>query len=87
MRRLVFAQDTGGAIRGAVRADFFWGFGADAGRLARGTKQRGQMWLMMPRAEAANLGRSGVVTRGIGSPGQAQTECLVIDDTFCQDPE
>jgi len=29
MQRLMFAQDTGGAIRGAVRADYFWGFGAD----------------------------------------------------------
>ncbi|HET7096505.1 MAG TPA: murein transglycosylase A, partial [Casimicrobiaceae bacterium] len=34
LNRLVLAQDTGGAIRGAVRADFFWGFGAEAGREA-----------------------------------------------------
>jgi membrane-bound lytic murein transglycosylase A len=27
----VLAQDTGGAIRGVVRADLFWGFGAQAG--------------------------------------------------------
>ncbi len=27
LKRLTLAQDTGGAIRGAVRADFFWGFG------------------------------------------------------------
>lgn len=32
LRRLVVAQDTGGAIRGVVRADFFWGFGAQAER-------------------------------------------------------
>ena len=31
LQRLMLAQDTGGAIRGAVRADFFWGFGDDAG--------------------------------------------------------
>src|SRR3989304_213205 len=34
LARLMFAQDTGGAIRGPVRADFFWGFGAEAGALA-----------------------------------------------------
>jgi membrane-bound lytic murein transglycosylase A len=83
----VFAQDTGGAIRGAVRADFFWGFGADAGRLARGTRQRGQMWLMMPKAEAARLGSGGVVTRGVAGPGRSATECLIADETFCQEPD
>jgi len=34
LQRLVLAQDTGGAIRGAVRADCFWGFGDAAGALA-----------------------------------------------------
>ena len=34
VQRLVFAQDTGGAIRGALRADYFWGFGAEAARLS-----------------------------------------------------
>ncbi|EKE17977.1 MAG: hypothetical protein ACD_10C00185G0001, partial [uncultured bacterium] len=34
MNRLVMAQDTGGAIKGAVRADFFWGFGKEAGEQA-----------------------------------------------------
>jgi membrane-bound lytic murein transglycosylase A len=49
LARLVFAQDTGGAIRGAVRADFFWGFGADAGAQAGRMKQQGRMWLLWPR--------------------------------------
>ncbi len=49
LRRLVLAQDTGGAIRGAVRADFFWGFGADAGREAGRMRQQGRMWLLWPR--------------------------------------
>ncbi len=35
LQRLVMAQDTGGAIRGAVRADFFWGFGREAGTRSR----------------------------------------------------
>lgn len=48
LRRLVMAQDTGGAIKGVVRADFFWGFGAEAGALAGRMKQRGQMWVLLP---------------------------------------
>lgn len=88
MRRLVFAQDTGGAIRGAVRADFFWGFGHDAGRLARGTRHRGQMWLLVPKADVAKLGSGGVVRRGISAgPRATGAECLVADEAFCQEPE
>ena len=52
LRRLVLAQDTGGAIRGVVRADFFWGFGADAGSLAGQMKQQGQMWAILPPGAA-----------------------------------
>lgn len=48
LNRLVFAQDTGGAIRGAVRADFFWGFGPDAGQLAGRMRQKGSMWVLLP---------------------------------------
>ena len=46
--RLMMAQDTGGAIRGAVRADFFWGFGDEAGRQAGRMKQEGKMWILWP---------------------------------------
>lgn len=49
MNRLVMAQDTGGAIKGGVRADFFWGFGDAAGELAGRMKQRGRMWVLLPR--------------------------------------
>jgi membrane-bound lytic murein transglycosylase A len=42
------AQDTGGAIRGLVRADLFWGFGASAGQSAGKMKQAGRMWLLWP---------------------------------------
>ncbi|MHB8983721.1 murein transglycosylase A [Thiobacillus sp.] len=49
LNRLVMAQDTGGAIRGGVRADFFWGFGAAAGERAGRMKQRGRMWILLPR--------------------------------------
>ncbi|HLO63260.1 MAG TPA: murein transglycosylase A [Azonexus sp.] len=48
MNRLVMAQDTGGAIKGAVRADFFWGFGKEAGEQAGRMKQSGRMWILLP---------------------------------------
>ena len=48
MNRLVLAQDTGGAIKGAVRADFFWGFGKEAGEQAGRMKQSGRMWVLLP---------------------------------------
>lgn len=49
MRRLVMAQDTGSAIKGGVRADYFWGFGDGAGDLAGAMKQQGKMWVLLPR--------------------------------------
>jgi membrane-bound lytic murein transglycosylase A len=49
MDRLVFAQDTGTAIRGAARADLYWGFGDEAGQLAGRMKQKGQMWVLWPK--------------------------------------
>lgn len=49
LQRLVNAQDTGGAIRGPVRADYYWGSGHAAGDLAGNTKQRGQLWLLWPK--------------------------------------
>jgi membrane-bound lytic murein transglycosylase A len=49
LNRLMFAQDTGGAIRGAVRADFFWGFGEYAAVRAGSMKQSGKMWVLFPR--------------------------------------
>ena len=53
LQRLVLAQDTGGAIRGAVRADFFWGFGDAPGREAGRMRQEGRMWLLWPKGAGA----------------------------------
>jgi membrane-bound lytic murein transglycosylase A len=50
LNRLMMAQDTGGAIKGVVRADFFWGTGGDAGLRAGRMKQNGQMWVLLPVA-------------------------------------
>ena len=49
LQRLVVAQDTGGAIRNPVRADLFWGFGAEAGEKAGKMKQRGALWVLLPK--------------------------------------
>jgi membrane-bound lytic murein transglycosylase A len=49
LNRLMLAQDTGGAIRGPVRGDFFWGFGAAAGEQAGRMKQRLRVWILLPR--------------------------------------
>ncbi|MCX5591276.1 murein transglycosylase A [Alcaligenes endophyticus] len=53
LQRLVFAQDTGAAITGAARADFYWGTGDEAGNKAGRMKQTGGMWLLWPRQAGA----------------------------------
>ena len=50
--RLVVAQDTGGAIRGAGRSDLFWGWDAESGPRAGGTLQPARMFLLRPRQPA-----------------------------------
>jgi membrane-bound lytic murein transglycosylase A len=52
MQRLMVGQDTGGAIRGAVRADFFYGFGSDAANSAGLMKQQGRIWVLLPKTAA-----------------------------------
>ncbi len=48
LRRLVLAQDSGGAIQGAVRADLFWGWGEDAALRAGRTRQPLRLWALLP---------------------------------------
>lgn len=48
LQQLVMAQDTGAAIKGGVRADFFWGFGKNAGLKAGKMMQQAKMWLLLP---------------------------------------
>ena len=50
LQRLVVAQDTGGAIRGPIRADLFFGFGSEAGTQAGMMKHDGEMWLLWPKS-------------------------------------
>lgn len=49
LKRLMMAQDTGGAIKGGVRADFFWGSGFEAGAKAGAMKQTGKIWVFLPK--------------------------------------
>ncbi|HEV8312759.1 MAG TPA: 3D domain-containing protein, partial [Burkholderiaceae bacterium] len=49
LRRLVLAQDTGSAIVGAVRVDYFWGWGADAEAQAGRMKQPLRLWALWPK--------------------------------------
>lgn len=49
LRRLVLAQDTGSAITGAVRADYFWGWEGNAGEQAGRMKQPLRLWVLWPR--------------------------------------
>jgi membrane-bound lytic murein transglycosylase A len=50
LRRAVMAQDTGTAITGAVRADYFWGWGEQAENQAGRMKQPLRLWVLWPRA-------------------------------------
>ena len=49
LRRAVMAQDTGSAIVGAVRADYFWGWAAEAEAQAGRMKQALRMWVLWPK--------------------------------------
>ena len=51
LERLMAAHDVGGAIRGVVRGDFYWGTGTEAGAAAGRMRQQGRVWLLWPRGE------------------------------------
>lgn len=78
---LVMAQDTGGAIRGAVRADYFWGLGGGAFAQAARMKERGRLWLLLPRGLEVAARDRALRTRGVG--GSDAPECLIADDETC----
>ncbi len=53
LRRLLVTQDTGGAIRGPVRGDVYWGAGPAAAAIAGRMQSLGRYWLLLPKAVAA----------------------------------
>ena len=46
------AQDTGGAIKGPVRGDLFWGYGRDAAEKAGRMNESGRYYLLLPKSSA-----------------------------------
>jgi membrane-bound lytic murein transglycosylase A len=65
LNRLMVAQDTGGAINGAVRADFYWGFGDGAGSQAGKMKQQGRMWVLLPKGYDPNVNSTSPLTNAV----------------------
>lgn len=59
LRRLMVTQDTGGAIRGPVRADVFWGAGKPAEELAGPMAAKGRYWLLLPNGVDPTGSREG----------------------------
>jgi membrane-bound lytic murein transglycosylase A len=56
IQRLMIAQDTGSAIKGIIRGDFFWGWGESASEIAGYMKSAGTMTALLPRALARRWG-------------------------------
>jgi membrane-bound lytic murein transglycosylase A len=85
LNRLMLAQDTGGAIRGAVRADYFWGFGVAARSQANRMKENVRMWLLLPKGQRIRALESPLRTRSLGGGGSAgsEAECVVPDPDLC----
>jgi len=54
--RLLVMQDTGGAIRGAVRGDVYWGYGVNPGSIAGRMRSEGRMTVLLPKTVAEKLG-------------------------------
>ncbi|MGB0554138.1 MAG: murein transglycosylase A [Alphaproteobacteria bacterium] len=55
LRRLMVAQDTGSAIKGPIRGDFFWGYGKDALAEAGQMKSPGQYYIFLPKSATAPI--------------------------------
>ena len=49
INKLVIAADTGGAIKGEIRADYFFGYGKEARELAGLMKEEGRLFMLIPK--------------------------------------
>lgn len=54
--RLLIMQDTGGAIRGPIRGDVYWGYGPAAASVAGRMRSEGRLTVLLPKRVAAGLG-------------------------------
>jgi membrane-bound lytic murein transglycosylase A len=77
------AQDAGGAIRGAVRADYFFGTGPQAQQQASRMKQPTQMWVLLPKGLRISAKETAVRVRG--GPSVPTADCVVSDPDLCVD--
>ena len=66
---LLIAQDTGGAIKGPVRGDIYFGTGVDAGNRAGTMNAKGRLWVLLPRAVVERMFEAGLVA-SVDNPGQ-----------------
>ena len=74
LRRLMIAQDTGTAIKGARRGDIFWGSGKKAGDIAGRTYHRGEFYVFLPRSKPLAIGRYAArkaVSAGSSDPSRS----------------
>ncbi|MBI1254923.1 MAG: transglycosylase [Hyphomonas sp.] len=67
---LLIAQDTGGAIKGPVRGDIYFGTGVDAGNRAGTMNAKGRLWVLLPRSVVERMFEAGLVA-SVATPGQA----------------
>lgn len=75
IRRLLHAQDTGGAIRGAARGDLFWGWGAAAATRAGMMREPAELFVLVPREPPADAD-----VAVIGADGMAGTAALLSEN-------
>ena len=68
LRRLMVAQDTGGAIRGPIRGDVFWGAGDEAAEIAGRMNHEGRYWLLLPNELAGRVLESDGASPDQSSP-------------------
>lgn len=61
LERLFIAQDTGGAVKGALRGDIFWGSGDKAGEIAGSMRAEGRLYVLVPNAAVAKLTREAAL--------------------------
>ncbi len=71
VRRLMVAQDTGGAISGPVRGDVFWGAGKEAEEVAGRMRNEGRYWLLVPGSLLERVTEKVIGTEGPGIPTKA----------------
>lgn len=95
LQRLVMAQDTGGAIRGVVRADLFEGLGEAAGERAGLMRQQGKLWLLWPKGRplpapgpgVAPAAASTAATQPVALQTLLQQQSQVTGRRFVVDPK